>query len=139
MLVVSSNAKRFRAASPHNPTLRTLAASNPRDRLGGKDPTARFTDPGSAPALVGIATPANPGIKAQREVRHNSRVRTRRSKTPPTTGGVLESDGCFGSVRLTAGCHRVGKTWDFVSVAGNRWNPIPRDGCATFSLFTGDS
>jgi hypothetical protein len=35
---------------------------------------------------------------------------------------------------LTASCHNGGKTWKFVAMAGNRWNPISRDGYATFSV-----
>lgn len=41
--------------------------------------------------------------------------------------------------RLTAGCHSGGKTWEFLIMAGNTWNPISRDNRASFSTFAGNS
>jgi hypothetical protein len=51
--------------------------------------------------------------------------------------GVLLGGDLF--ERLPVGCHSGGKTWEFVAMAGNRWNPISGDGYATFSVFAGDS
>ena len=63
-------------------------------------------------------------------------VRRYKNTADRVIGGVL---GMVDSVlSLPAGCHKGGQTWEFVAMAGNRWNPISREVYATFSVFAGD-
>jgi len=60
------------------------------------------------------------------------------AKAPSTVRSAVLSSLVTSVVSLAARCHSGGKTWEFVAMAGNRWNPISRDGYATFSVFPGD-